>query len=697
MYNQHIIQNIAIIDTQDIIYLFCFIVSLVLGFIIYLKAIHTPGRLFSVFLLSVCLWIICSFLTENSLQEYARLFWTKMCMVGPIVAAPLFYVFTLYFPDNPTIKSKAKLILPFLSAIPLLILVPTKWNVVEIQTPKWGIDFVPGPLYLIYLIYLIIMLFLSGINLRRKFRSGNKTEKTQIVVLAIGILSMTSISATFSLILPLLGDIKFHYFSPISTLLIMLATYYAISNHRLFGIKIVIGKAVYLLLLIAVTFAMFQAYHIIQQKYLSSPYQPAATAVGFIVFALIVFALFTVNKRLKNTVNYFIINRKYNPEKETQDLALSLGTALTSAEVKTAVLKTINSTVVPARSDILLEGDKGDLAKKLSRLNLANFAIEEELTEKSNEKIRQLKQLLITEKIKAVFPMRIDQKAVGHILLSKKRDDSAYTQEELEYLNSITAITAVAIDRIGFYEKSKETAILRAERKKEQEVVDVMGHELRTPATIAKMAIQQAIYEISTKESGQVNKKNLKDTLKLALDGIDRQYQLAQKYITSARIAKGAFVLNKSTLDLLSLSRQIAKEFASAANTKNISLKVADTSNLKTFPQVEADPQAIHQVLSNLVENALKYSKPGSKVAIKLDVNNKYISASVSDSGHGIPKEEIAKLGGRFYRVKSAPQQIPGTGLGLYIVFQIIREHNGKIRIKSRVGQGSTFTFMLPR
>ena len=113
---------------------------------------------------------------------------------------------------------------------------------------------------------------------------------------------------------------------------------------------------------------------------------------------------------------------------------------------------------------------------------------------------------------------------------------------------------------------------------------------------------------------------------------------------------------------------------------------------------VKADPQRIMQVMSNLVENAVKYGNENGRVMVNLDEDKKHILVSVRDNGPGIPLEHLSRIFERFYRVeKSRSKDRGGTGLGLAIVKHILNAHKTKITVKSQLEKGTTFRFKLER
>jgi len=114
---------------------------------------------------------------------------------------------------------------------------------------------------------------------------------------------------------------------------------------------------------------------------------------------------------------------------------------------------------------------------------------------------------------------------------------------------------------------------------------------------------------------------------------------------------------------------------------------------------VEADPSNIEQILTNLLDNAIKYTPEGGRVRVSaIEKDQGEIQLSIEDNGIGIPKDDIHRVFERFYRVdKGRSQELEGTGLGLSIVKHLVQAHGGKVWVESQLGKGSTFYFTLPK
>jgi signal transduction histidine kinase len=131
-----------------------------------------------------------------------------------------------------------------------------------------------------------------------------------------------------------------------------------------------------------------------------------------------------------------------------------------------------------------------------------------------------------------------------------------------------------------------------------------------------------------------------------------------------------------------------------AADEKNIEMTTEIEADL---PVITADKQGLDEVLTNLLTNAVKYSPKDAGITVSAGVENGHAVIKVSDTGYGIPEEDLAEIFNRFHRVKDKnTREIHGTGLGLAIVKSIVDAHRGSISVESKIEQGTTFTVLLP-
>jgi len=219
------------------------------------------------------------------------------------------------------------------------------------------------------------------------------------------------------------------------------------------------------------------------------------------------------------------------------------------------------------------------------------------------------------------------------------------------------------------------------------EFVSNVSHELRTPLTLIKGYSTSLL-----RQDASWDKDTQRDFLQIIDEKTDELRDLIDKLLQSAKLEAGALKLEKEPVLIPRLAQKIKEEITTRARKHQITLDFAPS-----FPVVEADVRCLEQVLRNLVENAVKYSREGSVVTIGGDFDGDKVVVSVNDDGQGIPVEHQGRLFERFYRVDSPSNHgIGGSGLGLSIVKGHVEAHGGKVWLESAAGKGSHFFFSLP-
>ena len=220
-----------------------------------------------------------------------------------------------------------------------------------------------------------------------------------------------------------------------------------------------------------------------------------------------------------------------------------------------------------------------------------------------------------------------------------------------------------------------------------REFLQDVSHELKTPLFSAQGFVHTLLDNINAEK--KIRKKFLRKAAK-SLDYLDL---LVKDLLTISQMESGEIKMKMEAFDVISLIKETVEQIEPIAQQKNINLKI---NVEKKSVVVVADYYRIFQVLKNLLSNAIKYSKNDSDIRINIEQRKKVVNISVEDSGIGIPKNDRKRIFERFYRIeKSRSKKRGGTGLGLAIVKHIIEGHKTKIKLKSKINQGSIFSFNL--
>ncbi|NIA17452.1 MAG: hypothetical protein GWO86_03800, partial [Planctomycetes bacterium] len=217
--------------------------------------------------------------------------------------------------------------------------------------------------------------------------------------------------------------------------------------------------------------------------------------------------------------------------------------------------------------------------------------------------------------------------------------------------------------------------------------ISSVSHELRTPLTSIK-AYSEMMLTLS-----DVPEKDRLKFLSVIKSECERLTELVEDILEMSSIESGIVKINYKSLDIKEVISRIISFLQNIAEEKNIILDVDiddDTGRL------EADESKIESVITNLLSNAIKFTPQYGRVSVEVRRQNEEFVICVSDTGIGIPGQELEKIFDRFYRVPHPECPSKGSGLGLAIVKEILTMHNGRIEVQSCPGQGSTFTVILP-
>lgn len=233
----------------------------------------------------------------------------------------------------------------------------------------------------------------------------------------------------------------------------------------------------------------------------------------------------------------------------------------------------------------------------------------------------------------------------------------------------------------------KEIERLRQVDELKSEFVSNVSHELRTPLSVIKSYVE------ALREQVEPDDHDTRQKFLAVVDSeADRLSDLVSDLLDISKIESGRFEIDLAPVSLSDIVYQVSKNLENRSSIHKIIIDIP--SNL---PELLVDRDKIIQVFFNIIDNAIKFSPDGGKVSIKAMVKDKKVKCDISDQGIGIDENEIPHIFEKFYRVNNSDRyEISGTGLGLSIVKHIIESHNGTISVKSKRGQGSIFSVLLP-
>jgi len=284
------------------------------------------------------------------------------------------------------------------------------------------------------------------------------------------------------------------------------------------------------------------------------------------------------------------------------------------------------------------------------------------------------------------IPLKAEERRVGSLMLFNLGQELRFTPSDNRLLLAVAAQLAATLERERLRREATEAEILRRTDELKTVLLNAVSHDLRTPlaSIIAAVESLQQHDVVWTEEERQ-------EFLEMIADEARRLDQLVSNLLDLSRIQAGKLQLEKQWRDLGTLIADVIARLRPRLAAHRLVIQVPDR-----LPPVPVDELRISQVLVNLIENAAKYSPPGSTITVSARWVGQAIEIAVEDEGPGIPHETIPHLFAPFYRAGGDGARPQGTGLGLVIAKHLVEVHGGRIWAENRPSGGARFAFTIP-
>ncbi|MEI6845513.1 MAG: ATP-binding protein [Candidatus Firestonebacteria bacterium] len=288
-----------------------------------------------------------------------------------------------------------------------------------------------------------------------------------------------------------------------------------------------------------------------------------------------------------------------------------------------------------------------------------------------------------------LVPLAISGKTLGLLNLNMVSALKNFTEQDLDIAGIFSISLALSIENNRFRrelieknERLKKIDILKTE------LISKMYHEFRTPLSV----MMESVNIVADGSCGKVNEEQ-KDFLDMAARNVERLVRLINEALFSEKKEGGEEKFEMKEYDINELVAASLEMITPVAEKSGLTLESRPGPGL---PKIKFNTDRITQVLINLLNNAIKFTHAG-KITLTTEKDGGYVKVSITDTGHGIKKEDLHKLFGKFEQISAGNEgETRGTGLGLSICKEIILDHKGNIWAESEWGKGTTFSFTLP-
>ena len=717
------------------------------GFVLLSDLKNKVKRYYFVSALFLGLWSLCIFFYSNP-SILGTTYWLKLVYTMAYCMTLGLILFARVYPSELEKKFKIFFIIVgsymFISTILLWstdLIVVSSYNIVG----EFNSIAKMGPLYFWYgLPEFTTAIYVVGYYINRiKTLSG--LEKKQVQYYVIGGVLMLIPVMLFDFIFPLVFNTTLYYkFGTIGNSVWTMIVGYSLLTTRFLDTRIVIGKIIGSILKTIFVFSILFAVMFL----LSPKWDIDFTFPGTIKLVVLSLFISLLLERIFKNVEEFLTEKfvyvKYHP---VRSLGLFMKKNLETiefGEIVKNLTDLIGNSLKPGFVTVILFDSNGKLimnsGKGNSTVETENIMNTIQVWNKLNssrilifselKNYRKVGKSIIDEKkeailsfmkenaIEVIFSLKEQDKFDGVVIIGENYDRDVYTVGDIEFLDNIIQNAHMSLVRAFLYlelqkfnqtlqqkvnEQTEELQIkvkqLQEARKKERDMIDIMGHELRTPATVVKLNA-----ELLEQFSDDVlnDKEKFELYIRRIKTAVDNEIKLINTLLSSAKLEGDKIELNPEKINIIEEIEMAIHGIEIDAKGKGLELinNVAEDT-----PGIYADHARLIEVLNNLVSNAVKYTEKGS-IKISSSHTEDNVSISVEDTGKGIAKDELSKLGQKFYRIQNyideregKPDLVRpgGTGLGLYVTFGLVEKMGGKMEVESEIGKGTKFTFSLPR
>ena len=582
--------------------------------------------------------------------------------------------------------------------------------------------------YLVYVVYFtaysLAVLYLFFIEARTTHDAALRRQIRYIF--AVYVIDFI-IGATFNLYLPWIGIYSLIWIGPINILIMAVMLYWAVIRYKLFDLKeLVINVLAYAVVMMAAVLAYVFAFNPLANLIFGISDISWGIHVLNITAIVILIALLP----LINSLNNHLVKTLYPDGYRIDRLISKLNRAIVknhdtshllvnSARLMNKALGTrfISFVIMRHPQHILVAGSprraftKSEATEvaRLVRSTADRIIFVDALPETSGAlSILRYHHIAMIVRIKYQSDSE-EGDTVGYMMISHKVKNRGFVQRDVELLLATSGLMALAIENANYYQQIRNfnenlrqeiavaTSRLRNSNRKlhkldeaKDEFLSMASHQLRTPLTSVKGYLSMMLEGDAGKLSA-VQRHFLSE----AYQSSNNMVRIINDLLSVSRIQTGKFALDKTSVDVAKLVQEEAGTMVDSVVARDLKIAVnIDEGDYNT----NADDLKLRQIVANLIDNALYYSNPRGMVAVNLSREGRKIVFKVIDNGIGVPKDELPSLFTKFQRASNARKRRPdGTGVGLFLVKRVAKEHGGEVFVESQEGKGSTFGFWIPK
>lgn len=699
------------------------VMSLVFGLMVVANQPRQPAtRFFFVLTVGIALWAlgIAAFLATNVLA--AALVYLRVYYIGAALIAVAMISVATHIGARRTTKYVPVIAWVLFGIVASMIIVRVDWLIAQVALNDHTVMIHPIG-YFIYMAYFMLLFLVALIILAHQARRRSALlvrSQLRLISYAYGIAG--SVGMIFNLLLPAIGRYDLIWIGPLSTFIFIPLAYLTIVKHRLFGLKDAAVRTIaYAMLLSLLTIVYYAATYSISAIISAFSGHDTGGIPGFwgVLAALFLGFLFQPTKQFFDRLTDKLFYRQgYTIESFVDEIGQILLHTM-GLRLLTARLAACLTRLIKARQVIFAVYDDGRFRifgshghTRPPQVDLTELAVQYQLEQLDDVAVVEslpdrLRRTMKLQKIAIIMTLSLQDDIVGFVLIGESQKKN-YVERDLSMLRAVRGELAIAIKNAQSMEEVNElntelqqrieaaTQELRMSNQQLQrldeaknEFISMASHQLRTPLTSIKGYLDMLLQG----DLGPV-RPTQKAVLREAFSSSERMVQLINDFLSISRLQTGTFTMNRQLASLSDIVRSEVALLKVVAKQRNIVLSVHIDEDV---PTLDIDAEKLRQVIMNMIDNAIFYSKERTTVKVSLCCDTHEVVFTVEDQGIGVPKAEQSGVFGKFFRASNARKRRPdGTGVGLFLARKVVLEHGGSMIFTSKENKGSTFGFRLP-
>lgn len=668
---------------------------------------------FYVFCVAVASWNYTYFFWQISGTEESALFWSRMLMIGTMFIPNTFLHYTLQILDLDKGWRRKVVFYGYVADFIFLCFIFSPIYVTSV-TQKMFFKYWPnpGPLFHFIVLKFIAYSFYSQYLLFKAYRKAVGLKYYQFRILFWAIVvgyigGMPNWALWYNIPIPPVTHIL------VSAYMIMLT--YGIVQYKILDIEIIVRKTLVFTGLLALILGILILPTLLLQEYLFRNASMIARLIGLTISGIII--IFTMRRTedfLINITDKYLFQKKYNYKELLKTFTSEVLTVLELDKLVNLTVSKLEDIVKIDSSAVLLLNNETQQFDIVASCNVKDpgvtlirpdgivtfleethgYLLMSELKEKKIHIPDSIQMIMDELRAELIIPMVVHEKVMGIVSLGKKKSDESYSQDDLDILLPLARTLAIAISNAQLFAELGKTQAEAAQKEKMAVIGTLsagINHEICNPLGIARgqceaflLNIKDGLYK--SKTSDELLKK-AQEIMAKVIRETDRATAITKKLSSFAKPAKGE-------AELVDIKKELDEIFGLVNYELKLDKIELEKNITDHLPHILVDRKQFQEVLFNLMRNACQAIGEKGKIIVKAREANDRITIDIQDTGAGIAPDKIKELFNPFFTTKDPGK---GTGLGLFIVRQIVEKNGGRIRMKdTKVGEGTTFTIEFP-